>query len=205
MKNISVILNIVLLVAVAVLYFLYFSGPSASSASSNGSVVPSEFKIAYVKTDSVVKHYEYVKKTREIMEAKAKRLDQDLQKRADGLRGEFAAYQRNVNSMTLGQVKAVEEDLAKKEQNLQLFQRKVSQEVMDDQDRLRVELYDKVTAYLDKYGKDKGIQFILKFDQSSDVLQASEAFDVTSDVIKGLNEEYKSEGTVKTDSTSVKK
>ena len=206
MKNISLILNVVLLVAVAVLYYLHFSGNKATSVSSD-SGIPSDIRIAYVNADSLAKHYDYLKETRDIMEAKTKRLDQDFQKRAQGLQNEFTAYQRNVNNMTLGQVKATEEDLAKKQQNLQMYQQRLSQEVMQDEARINRELYDKVTAYLGKYGKEKGIQFILKFDNTSYVLHAASALDVTSDVIKGLNEEYKTTkgGAVKTDSTSVKK
>jgi outer membrane protein len=105
--------------------------------------------------------------------------------------------------MTLGQVKATEEDLAKKQQNLQMYQQRLSQEVMQDEARINKELYDKVTAYLNTYAKEKGIQVIIKYDPSSDVLHASSALDVTQDVINGLNAAYKKQDT--TDSTSVKK
>ena len=78
---------------------------------------------------------------------------------------------------------------------------------MQDEARINRELYDKVTAYLSKYGEQKGIQYILKFDNTSDVLHAASALDVTQDVIKGLNDEYKTSkgGAAKADSTSVKK
>ncbi len=206
MKNISLILNIVLLVAVAVLYYLHFSGSKPASVSSE-SGIPSDIRIAYVNSDSLAIHYDYLKETRNVMEAKTKRMDQDFQKRAQGLQNEFAAYQRNVNNMTLGQVKATEEDLAKKQQNLQLYQQRLNQEVLQDEARINKELYDKVTGYLRKFGEEKGIQYILKFDNSSDVLHASNALDITADVIKGLNEEYKKSkpGAPTTDSTSVKK
>jgi outer membrane protein len=203
MKNTSLILNIILLVAVAVLYYLHFSGTKTVSASSD-TTVPSDIKIAYVNSDSIAKYYDYVKETSNIIEAKNKRMQDDFQKRAQGLQNEFSAYQRNVNNMTLGQVKAVEEDLAKKQQNLQLYQQRLNQEMMQDDARISKELYDKVTAYLSKYGKEKGLQIILKYDPTSDVLYSTEALDVTNDVIKGLNESYKGE-TAKTDSTSVKK
>jgi outer membrane protein len=206
MKNISLILNIVLLVAVAVLYYLHFSTAKPAAATS-GNGIPSDIKIAYVNADTIGKYYNYLKDTREVMEAKTKRMESDFQKRAQGLQNEIAAYQRNVNNMTLGQVKAVEEDLAKKQQNLQMYQQRLNQEVMQDEDRIRKELYDKVTAYLSKYGEEKAIQFILKYDVSSDVLHASNSLDVTKDVIAGLNEQYKSDTTktgAKTDTADVK-
>ena len=205
MKNISLILNIVLLVAVAVLYYLHFSGNNDTTVTTaGGTEIPSNIKIAYVNSDSLTKHYDFLKETRNVMEAKTKRMDEDFQKRAAGLQSEFNAYQRNVNNMTLGQVKATEEDLAKKEQNLQMYRQRLSQEVMQDEQRINRELYDKVTAYLKKYGEEKGLQVILKYDASSDVLHASNVLDVTDEVLKGLNVEYKNKN-AKTDTTSVKK
>ena len=69
-----------------------------------------------------LKYYEYLKVHKVKLEEKTKKMDQDYRNRAMGLQNEIAAYQRNVSNMTLGQVKAVEEDLGKKQQNLQMYQ-----------------------------------------------------------------------------------
>jgi len=200
------ILNIVLLVAVVVLYVLHFSDEKATNTPGDASS-PSDLKIAYINSDTVLKYYDYLKASREQLEAKAQRMEQDFRNRAQGLQNEFAAYQRNVNSMTLGQVKATEEDLAKKQQNLQMYQQTLSQQVMQEEAKLNKELYDRITAYLSKYGKEKGFQVVLKYDPSSDVLHVSEGLDISKDVIAGLNSEYKTEktGSTKPDSTAVKK
>src|ERR1044072_249597 len=122
MKNLSLILNIVLLVAVGVLYYLHFSTRKTESATSSSSIEPGELTIAYINSDSVLKYYDYLKISRQQLEEKTKKMDQEYRNRAIGLQNEFTAYQRNVNSMTLGQVRATEEDLNKKQQNLQLYQ-----------------------------------------------------------------------------------
>jgi outer membrane protein len=205
MKNLSLILNIVLLVAVAVLYFFHFSG-SKGSAPAGSASAPGDLTIAYINSDTVLKYYDYHKATMEIMNAKAQRLQSDFRNRAEGLQNEFSAYQRNVNSMTLGQVKATEEDLAKKQQNLQMYQQSLNQEVMNDQERVSKELYERITKFLQKYSKEKGYQVVLKYDISSDLLHGNSALDISKDVIAGLNDEYKIEkGGTKTDSTGVKK
>lgn len=206
MKNISLILNIVLLIAVAVLYYLHFSSgkPASAGSSSSEGFVAGDIAIAYINSDTVLKYYDYAKVNRDKLEAKTKKYDDDFNTRAQGLRNEFAAYQRNVNNMTLGQVKATEEDLAKKQQNLQMYQQRLSQEVMMEEARISKELYDRLTTFLNKYSKEKGIQVVFKYDVSSDVLQASEALDISQDVIKGLNEEFKNEKPA-TDTSAVKK
>lgn len=207
MKNLSLILNIVLLVAVGVLYYLHFSASKPEGAASS-TVNAGDLKLAYINSDTVLKYYDYLKVNKQQLEEKTKKMDQDYRNRAIGLQNEFAAYQRNVNSMTLGQVRATEEDLAKKQQNLQLYQQSLTQQVMMEEEKLNKELYQRVTAYLNKYGKEKGLQVVLKYDPTSDVLHVSDALDISTDVIAGLNDEYKAEKSgapAKVDSAAAKK
>lgn len=208
MKNLSLVLNIVLLVAVCVLFYLHFSGPkSASSYSGSGDTTSVDLKIAYINSDTVLKYYEYLKVNKEQLEAKTKKMDQDYRNRAMGLQSEIQAYQRNVNSMTLGQVRATEEDLGKKQQNLQMYQQSLAQQLMEEEAKLNRELYGRVTAFLKKYGQERGLQVVLKYDPASDVLFGGPGLDISQDVIKGLNDEYQVEkagGKVKADSTAKK-
>jgi outer membrane protein len=206
MKNLSLILNGVLIVAVGVLYFLHFSGKKNGSESTV--TAPADLKIAYIKFDSVLKHYEYFKEMRTSLESKGKKLDQDLQNRGQNLQNEIASYQRNVSNLTIGQAKAVEEDLGKKQQNFRLYQQSLEQELANDQNKLLEALYGRITTFLKKYSEGSGLQVVLKYDQTSDVLFGGPGIDISQDVIKGLNEEYKTEKLnpkAKTDSTASKK
>jgi outer membrane protein len=109
--------------------------------------------------------------------------------------------------MTLSQVRATEEDLGKKQQNLQMYQQTLSQQLMEEEAKLNKELYDRITTFLKRYGAENGFQIVLKFDPTSDVLYAGEALDISDQVIEGLNADYldeKSGKTVKKDSTAVK-
>jgi len=206
MKNLSLILNGILLVAVGVLYYLHFSsGHTASSTSSEG-LATGDLKMAFINSDSVLKHYDYFEVIREKLETKGAKLDQDLRVRAQSLQKDIAAYQQNATNITQGQARAVEEDLGKKQQNLQLYQQSLSQELSNDEAKMNAELYAKVTDYLKKYGNEKGIQIVFKYDPSSDLLYGGDALNITDDVIKGLNEAYKIELTQpKKDSTAAPK
>ena len=209
MKNLSLILNVVLLVAVAILYVLHFSEPAKTAASRSSSDTSAvDLKVAYIVSDSVLEHYEYLKVNREQLEARTKKMDEELQNRIAGLRNEATAYQRNVSSMTLGQARAAEEDLGKKQQNLQMYQQTLQQQLMQEEAKLNKELYDRITGFLKEYGQENGLQVVLKFDPSSDVLYGGQGLDITDDVIKGLNEAYQAEksGTsAKGDSTTAEK
>lgn len=206
MKNLPIILSSVLLVAVSVLYYLHFSKTSPKSSTSN--VAVGDLTIAYINSDSVLKYYEFLKDNKVVLEAKTKKMDTDYRNRAQSLQSEIAAYQRNQSNLTIGQARALEEDLTKKQQNLQMYQQSLSQELMNEESKLNKELYDRITGFLKKYSADNGLQVVLKFDPTSDVLYGRESLDITTVVLNGLNEEYKTEkagGKIASDSTSAKK
>ncbi|MFZ1809289.1 MAG: OmpH family outer membrane protein [Cyclobacteriaceae bacterium] len=204
MKQASIIINVVLAVALAVLYYLHFSSNSSTaSPEKNTAGVQGDLRIAYINADSVLTHYEYYKVNRDKLEAKSKKLDADLNSRAQGLQREITSYQNTAGSLTRGQAMALEEDLTKKQQNLRVYQERLAQELGIEENKFNKDLYDKITAYLKEYGTKNGIHAVLKFDLTSDLLYAGDAIDITKDVIVGLNENYNSK-TQESDSTKVK-
>jgi outer membrane protein len=190
------------------LYYLHFAAGEPGQPERANSQVPSDIKIAYINADTVLKYYDFFNMNRQKLETKGKQMDQEFRNRAQSLQNDINAYQRNLGSMTIGQAKAVEEDLGKKQQNLQLYQRSLEQEIMNEQAKMNEELYAKITAYLKQYGQAQGLDMVLKFDPSSDLLYGGDALDITQQVIKGLNETYKQEtatAKAKADSAKVKK
>lgn len=206
MKNLSLVLNAVLLVAVAILYYFQFSSPKSVAVATDGKAA--NLKIAYINSDTVLKYYDYYKVTVAELEKKSKTLDQDYRNRAQSLQNDINNYQRSLGNMTIGQAKAAEEQLAMKQQNLRVHQERLAQEMMGEEARVTEELYKKVTGYLKKYGDANGLEIVMKFSPTSDVLYGTSSLDISQEVIKGLNEEFKAEQanpTTKADTTAVKK
>jgi outer membrane protein len=193
MKNVSLALNGVLLIAVAVLYYLYFSKPATSAGTPGSGVLLQDAKIAYINSDSVLKYYEYLNVNKKQLEAKGLQMEQDFRNRAQGLQNDVATYQRTVNNMTFGQAKSAEEELTKKQQNLQMYQQSLQQELAIEEGKLNKELYDRITNFLKQYGKENNLQVVLKYDAMSDVLFGGETLDITKPVVDGLNAAYKNE------------
>jgi outer membrane protein len=206
MKNLSLALNGVLLVAVAILYFLHLStGGSSASATGNSGVLLQDAKIAFINSDSVLKYYEYLNVNKKQLEAKGIQMEQDFRNRAQSLQNDVNTYQRTVNNMTFGQAKAAEEELAKKQQNLQMYQQSLQQELAIEEGKLNKELYDRITAFLKTYANENNLQVVLKYDPTSDVLFGGQTLDITQPVIEGLNTAFKNEKNgVKTAADSTK-
>jgi outer membrane protein len=205
MKNISLILNGVLLVAVAVLYYLHFSSSKVEAKGLPAST--GDLRVAYINSDSVLKNYEYFKVNFGKLESKKMKMEQDMRNRAQSIQNDYEAYQRNLSNLTIGQAKAIEEDLTKKQQNFEMYRQSLGQELVTEEQKVNMELYGKVTGFLKKYGEDNGLQVVLKFDTSSDLMFASDSLNITQQVIEGLNADYKAEvaqAPAKKDSTAKK-
>jgi outer membrane protein len=206
MKNLSIVLNAVLLIAVGVLYYLHFSTTKTKKGPETNET--KDLAIAYINSDTVLKYYDYFNVNKDRLEARGKKMDQDLQGRAQNLQNEFQSYQRNASTLTMGQARAVEEDLGKKRQNLQMYQESLSQEMLMEQEKLTKDLRDRVTNYLAKYSEQNGLKVVLKYDATSDLLFGTGALNISKEVIAGLNDEYKAELTKtpsKKDTTQTKK
>ena len=210
MKNASLILNVVLLVAVVVLFVLHFtSGKSSGGSFTGGGSGPSNLKLAYVNQDTIMKYYDFVKVNADKLDATAKSLGAQLTQRQQSFQRDLQEYQNGRGNLTIGQASAIEEGLQRKGQNLQLFEQQLQQQLAEEQQKVSIEFYKKITEFLKTYSKEKGIEVVLKFDPTSDVLFAGDSLDISRDVVKGLNEAWKVESAkapaTKPDTTKTKK
>jgi len=202
-KNISIILNVVLLLAVAVLYYLHFSGRTTSEEVSGRTAGPiSPTSIAYINSDTLLKNYDFFKVAADQLEGKKDGLQAEYENRARGLETEIQSFQRNAQNMTIAQARAIEEDLVKKQQNLMRYQETLAQSLAQDEAKVNNELYDRVSEYLREYGKSHDFQLVLTYQKGSGVVYANDSLNITEEVIKGLNEAYQSETKAAADSTA---
>ena len=192
MKNLTTVLLVVLILAVGGLYYMEFAGGSDENHSGEEGATTDQvdLSVAYVNSDTLLNHYHFFEELTKQLDEKRAGLENELANRAQGLQRQFEDYQKTGQNLTIAQARAVEEDLTKKQQNLQQYQQGLSQELMREEARITQELYDKVADYLDGYSKEKNIQIVLTYTRGSGVLFANEALDITEDVIKGLNDEY---------------
>lgn len=191
-NNLSIVLNVVLLIAVAVLYVLHFSDSASTEESgiANGQMDSENFSIAYVNSDSLLKNYDFFKDLEKQLIAKRDKLNSEYQNRAEGLQKEIANFQSTAGNMTISQARAVEEDLRKKQQNLMMYQEQLGQQLMGEEAKMNADLYEKVSDYLRDYGLNKNLQLVLTYTKGSGVLYANDSLDITDQILFGLNEKY---------------
>jgi outer membrane protein len=206
-NNTSLIWNIVLSLAVAVLFFLHFSSkPSADSGVvADGSVVAGR-RTVYVQVDSLLKNYEFFKDTRKELENKNFQLENELNTKGRSLQNEVAFFQQRAQTMTPEQARSTEAQLMKKQQDLVAYRDQSAQALGLEEAAKNEELYKNIRSYIEKYNKENGFEYVLGYSLGGGILFANPSLDVTKKILDGLNKEYTSSGkATPADSTKKKK
>lgn len=191
MKNASLALNIVLAIAVAVLYYLHFKDRQPVEEVVK---TPTEVKgkeIVYVNVDSLLTKYEFFKDTQKVLESKRFQLENDLATRGRNLQNKAAFFQQRAATMTMEQGRATEASLQKEQQDLLQYRERAAQNLAVEEQKKNEELYNKIYEYLKKYNAQNKYEFVLGYTKGGGILFANNGNDVTKKVLDGLNQEYK--------------
>lgn len=198
MKNLSLVFNAVLTLAVIVLFILVLGNKKKNTAitqyTANDSTTTQKLPIAYINVDSLLLNYQFAKESNESLMKKQEDSRMDLNIKARQLQSESAEFQRKLeNNAFLSRERAEQEQarLVKKEQELQQLNAKLSQELLDAQQKVSEQLRDTINTVLKIYNKDKNYQFILSNTGNDNILLSSDGYDITSEVIEMLNARYK--------------
>ncbi len=191
MKNFTLGLNVVLVIAVAVLFYLHFSSakPVKVAASVINSSAISNFKIAYFESDSLETGFDYYKQiSKELATSEQQKRSQLLNERNAYIE-KVKEYQAKGQSMTQMEAAKANQDVEQRQKAIQANEQQKSQEIQDERFKKLQDIKKKIEDYLKDYNKNKIYSFILS--SSSELMYYKDsAYDITKDLIKGLNEKY---------------
>jgi outer membrane protein len=191
----SFIFNIVLAIAVVILYILHFTskpqGPVFVNASDSTLMAMPAQGSAFVNGDSLLENYDYFKNAKKDFEAKTLRTEKEIEAKRSVLELEFTNYQKMASSMSPEQRARTEESLMRKEQDLRLFSENAAAKLQEDQNKFNEQLFDKVSKYLKEHTKEKSYKIVFNFTKGSGILYANDSLDITNEVLEGLNKQYK--------------
>ncbi len=154
--------------------------------------VSKELKIAYVEVDSIMTQYRFAKEYAEILEKKSQNIQSTLNRKGQELQNAVANFQQKIqqNAYTREQAENIQAGLQKQQNDLQGLQQRLGTEFNTEQDKYNQALHDSIEHFMAAYNKDKKYSII--FSKSGDnLLYADKAYDITNEVIAGLNKAYK--------------
>ncbi|WP_020605720.1 OmpH family outer membrane protein [Spirosoma spitsbergense] len=198
MKNASLILNVILTIAVAVLYYLHFKGPQTETTPVAKAPVEAKGKaIVYVNVDSLLTKYDFFKDTQKVLESKRFQLENDLANKGKNLQNKVAFFQQKAPTMTQEQGRATEASLQKEQQDIMAYRDRAAQNLAAEEQNKNKELYDQIYDYLKKINAQNKYEFVLGYTKGGGILFADPSADRTSVILGGLNKEYQEKETSK--------
>ncbi len=161
------------------------AGDSASGAG---------LKIAYVEVDSLMTQYEYCKDFTLVLQKKSNNARNTLNQKGQQLQNAMNNFQQKLNNngfTSREQAESQQAAIQRQQNDLQQLQARLENELANETNTYNEGLRDSLQHFLAKYNKDKKYDLILT-KQGDNILYANKRYDITADIINGLNKAYKS-------------
>ena len=196
MKNTSLILSIISLVAVVVFGILMLTnGKTEAAAPAEGEATEAaacKGAIVYVDLDRILMEYDMANDLRSVVETKVQNIQAEVNRRGQKLEKEVTSYQEKIQKglMTRSVAEAQGQKLQQQEIDFNNYAAQKQQEINEEQVVMMNQLGDAIQTYFNKFNEEKQYAMILTNSGGAPVITADPALDITDAVLAGLNEEY---------------
>lgn len=202
MKKTKYILKGFLMLVMAFMFTQCADNKNANegNATPAAALASGELKIAYVEIDSLLTKYRFWNDLNEMMIQKEENIRTTLNEKAKELEQEMREFQRKLeNNGFASRERAEQENLriAQKQRDLQQLQEKLANELQTENQKNSLQLRDSINSFLKIYNKDKGYSLIFSNTGFDNLLYANKAFNITEEIVEGLNARYTPSAAVK--------
>jgi len=193
MKQINLIINVILSVAVAILFVLHFSsgGKKSSSGNVSANLNAEGLNIVFFNADTLLANYKMYDDEKAELLSKSTEYEKKFANDQRTFEKEAREFQQRAEFLTITDREARQEKLVRKQQELMQLQEKLSGQMARDEAEMTEKIFETIEAYLKEYVADKNINYVLSYSRGGGIWYANEAHDVTSDLLEELNKRYK--------------
>jgi outer membrane protein len=196
MKNTSLILSIISLVAVVVFGIMSLTkGGKNEAVQAEGEAVENVAgagSIVYIDLDRILMEYDMANDLRSVVETKVQNIQAEVNRRGTKLEKDVKSFQEKMEKglMTRSVAEVQGQKLQQQEQDFNVYAAQKQQEIQEEQVVMMNQLGDAIKTFLDKYNEEKQYAMIITNQGGAPVITADPALNITDDVLAGLNEEY---------------
>ena len=151
-----------------------------------------EFKTAYINTSEIIEKYEKFKDEDDKFKVKSEELGRPLEAKVRAFQADAQSFQQNAQAKGPQWAQQMGASLQQREQQLGMEQNALVQQLQQEGAVLKDTLISEVKQFIKTYGKKKGYDYVYGTGDAATVLYAKEGYDITKDVLKELNDSYKS-------------
>lgn len=148
------------------------------------------FKTAYIDTSKLMEEYTEAKDIAEKYKAKSDEAAKKLEVQEANFKADAAYFEKNAqaNGQAWAQQKGAE--LQQRQQQLQYAAQTMAQQLQGSHATEMDTLVKSVKKFIKDYGKEKGYDYVYGTGESATVLYAKDNYDITSEIVKLLNDKY---------------
>ena len=189
MKNISLILNVILLAAVAHLYYLNLRKAKPADQVIMPKTENAGVRVAHVNADTLDANYEWLKKQKAGIEQRVKNAESTLGNKKESLMKDLEAFQVKYQggTMTEADAKKQYDALMQRQQKLADDEARLGKALGDEQKKAFNDLYANVESQLKTLSSQIGYDYILSYSRGGPILLANDSLDITTQVLQLLN------------------
>ena len=189
MKNISLILNVILLAAVAHLYYLNLRKAKPADQVIMPKTENAGVRVAHVNADTLDANYEWLKKQKAGIEQRVKNAESTLGNKKESLMKDLEAFQVKYQggTMTEAEAKKQYDALMQRQQKLADDEARLGKALGDEQKKAFNDLYANVESQLKTLSSQIGYDYILSYSRGGPILLANDSLDITTQVLQLLN------------------
>lgn len=150
-------------------------------------------KIAYVELDTLMSQYQLYKDYSEVLTRKGNNIQKTLAQKQRALESHAAAVQKKYESngfTTRDEVERAQASIQKEQNDLAELADRLQNEFAMEQARINDEARDSIQSFLKRYNKTKKYDYVM-VKAGDNLLVANPKFNITNDIVKGLNKRYK--------------
>ncbi len=195
MKNLSIALNVILLILVIILFVMVNN--LKKGMGEDNSAMPADnnktLRIAYVNADSINSTYQMMKDFKNEVQAKQMQMQEVYDQKAKKLQAEYEAYVQKKQAGNISEIddKKAQQDIQNKKTELDEMQQG-QQDLLKDVQAKNLEIEKTVQDYITSYNKTAHFDYVLGYESiGGTVLFANNSFDITKQIVGGLNQQYK--------------
>ena len=169
------------------------SSPKMDDQPAAGEATATGLKIAYVEVDSLMTQYDFAKDYSVTLQKKSNNARNTLTTKGNALQAAVNNFQQKLNNngfTSREQAASQQAAIERQQRDLQELQARLENELASETAKFNETLRDSLQSFLKAYNKDKQYSLILT-KQGDNILLADKRYDITQDVINGLNKRYK--------------
>lgn len=174
MKKLALPLSIIA-IAIGIFSFFYFQSSSQQ---------------VYVDVNKLLDGYKRTKIVKAEFEAKAKTMNANVDSLMVGWQNELKAYEKERASLSKKELELKQQLLSNKQQQLNNYQQAIQKQLQEEDAKATQTVINDINDYIKEYGKKHNYPIIFGASGGGNIMYASDASDLTNEVLEGLNSEF---------------